>query len=546
MSEQNLVFSHLKRSEEIARASKLEFDLIVIGGGITGAGIVLDAVLRGMQVLLIEKADFASGTSSKSTKLIHGGLRYLKQFEFGLVRDTGRERAVAHHNAYHLVHPENMLLPIVKKGSFGQLSASIAIAVYDRLAGVKKAQRRRKLSKKDTLLREPTLTKEKLKSGILYSEYRTDDYRFTVELIKAAKRNSACVFNYMEFEKMIQEEGEIRGLSCLDKTNGKQYSFTGKKIVSAAGPWVDGIRLKDNSDSQTNLHLTKGSHIVLSREKLPIAQAIYFDAFDGRMLFAIPRRDSVYVGTTDTTYTSDLDSPTCSREDAEYILNAVNRFFDIPTLTIHHVKSSWSGLRPLIQQAGKGPTELSRKDEIFYSDSGLISIAGGKLTGYRTMAERVVDVVSKMVDASFKECQTQEYKIHCDSFSSYEEYLSWVDTVFLEYKDVYSKDEIRELCDNYGKDSLTILKNSSRHQKLGLVLAQLEHCLRYESVFHPLDFFERRTGWLYFNIEKVRKSLEAVVDYMYVHFSWSPELKLKVLSDCTRALSTNGLEEFKA
>lgn len=541
MKSKEFIFSHLHRQKRLSEAMETEFDLIVIGGGITGAGILLDAVLRGMNVLLVEKNDFASGTSSKSTKLIHGGLRYLKQFEFGLVRDSGTERAVVHQNACHLVHPERMLLPIVQEGTFGKFSASLAIAFYDRLASVKKEQRKKSLSKAETLKMEPHLNAKALKSGIVYSEYRTDDARLTIEIIKAGIRNSASAFSYMEVEDFSKGESGIHEVQCIDKINDSTCVFRAKAVVSAAGPWVDEVRKLDNARRQTSLYLTKGVHLVFDRVDFPVNNAIYFDAFDGRMLFAIPRRESVYVGTTDSPYNSDLDEIECSISDAEYILNAVNNYFNIPQLGIEHVKSSWAGLRPLIQQKGKGPTELSRKDEIFYSDSGLISIAGGKLTGYRTMAKRVVDIVNKKLGSSYGECSTKEYKIHEHPFNTYQAYVDWTARICEDYKERFALKDIRELCDNFGKDSLLILDQCISTKKNDLILSQLDYCLEYESVFHPLDFLERRTGWLYFNIEKVRRNFQAVIERLNTHFGWSTELKEKMLFDCQRALKMHSL-----
>ncbi len=207
-----LLFNNFKRDQKLKEAASVNYDLIVIGGGITGAGIALDATLRGLSVLLLEKSDFASGTSSKSTKLIHGGLRYLKQFEFGLVRETGLERAVAHKNIPHLVHPENMLLPIVEGGTFSSITASLAISVYDFLASVESVDKKKSLSKKEVIKHEPLLNKKLLKSGYAYSEYRTDDARLTIELIKAACREGALAFNYVKVIDFIYEDGIIKGV----------------------------------------------------------------------------------------------------------------------------------------------------------------------------------------------------------------------------------------------------------------------------------------------------------------------------------------------
>ena len=209
MAKELVEFSNTQRKERADSTKRIVFDLIVVGGGVTGAGIALDATLRGLKVLLVERSDFASGTSSKSTKLIHGGLRYLKQLEFSLVRETGQERSVAHHNACHLVHPENMLLPLVHGGSFNKFTAGMAISVYDLLAKVPSEDRKDMLTKEEAMKIEPLLDEERVKSAIVYSEYRTDDARLTIELIKAAKREGAELFNYMEVVDFIIEKGQV-------------------------------------------------------------------------------------------------------------------------------------------------------------------------------------------------------------------------------------------------------------------------------------------------------------------------------------------------
>lgn len=545
MKDGNKIFSHQDRAPRISEASNLNYDLIVIGGGITGAGIILDAALRKMKVLLVEKNDFASGTSSKSTKLIHGGLRYLKQLEFGLVRETGKERAVAHENICHLVHPENMLLPIVEDGTFGLLSATMAIKIYDSLAGVKPEQRKRRLSKKEVLSEEPLIKESRLKSGIVYAEYRTDDARLTTELIKAAVRNDAEAFNYMQVDNIIIEKGKAVGIACTDHTTGSKQNFRSKAIISATGPWVDKVRQLEDPKVESQLHLTKGVHIVLDKKDFPINNAIYFDAFDGRMLFAIPRAEIVYVGTTDTTFKKDLDNPHCDESDALYILNAVNNFFDIKPIEIHQIKSSWSGLRPLIQQKGKGPTELSRKDEIFNSESGVMSIAGGKLTGFRKMAKRIVDLAENKLSFSSNGCQTKNYKIHQNPFKDYSSFKKWIKNSEKKFGHLYDKEDIRDVCYNFGKDSTLIFEESAQNNN-NLVLGQLKYCIQKESVFHPLDFFERRTGWLYFKIDHVRKNLNKVVNHMNEVLKWPPNMKQKILEDIHQAIANNSLVKFKA
>ncbi|MEO5602549.1 MAG: glycerol-3-phosphate dehydrogenase/oxidase, partial [Cyclobacteriaceae bacterium] len=300
-------FSVFEREKILRRLRTETFDLLVIGGGITGAGIALDAASRGLKTALVEKNDFAFGTSSRSTKLIHGGLRYLKQLEFGLVREVGSERAVVHSLAPHLVIAEKMLLPLSGKKGLGYWLTSIGLRVYDYLAGVKPEDQRQMLTRTQTLRFEPLLKTDEVNGGAIYAEYRTDDARLTIEIIKAAVAKGACILNYAKVNDFIYQKELISGASVTDYLTNESFIIEAKVVVSAAGPWVDQIREINNSKTGKRLHLTKGVHIVVPHEKLPVRQAIYFDVDDGRMIFSIPRGRITYIGTTDTTYTGELD-----------------------------------------------------------------------------------------------------------------------------------------------------------------------------------------------------------------------------------------------
>ncbi|MDX1667761.1 MAG: glycerol-3-phosphate dehydrogenase/oxidase, partial [Saprospiraceae bacterium] len=383
------LLSSVQRQQTIELLQSQKFDLLIIGGGITGAGIALDAASRGMTVALVEKRDFASGTSSKSTKLIHGGLRYLKQFEVGLVREVGRERATVHKLAPHLVVPEKMLLPLVKGGNYGRFGTSVGLWVYDLLAGVKGDDRRKMLGKSETQKKEPLLRRDILQGSGYYAEYRTDDARLTIENIKTAVAKGAICLNYLRAEDFTYDGELINGVRCRDLAKDRELTIRADHIISAAGPWVDHLRRKDHSLKGKRLFLSKGVHIVVPHERFPVRQSVYFDNTDGRMIFAIPRQRATYIGTTDTPYDGDPDHIPITSADVDYLVKAVNYMFPDVHLREADVESSWAGLRPLIHEEGKSASEMSRKDEIFESKSGLISIAGGKLTGYRKMAERV-------------------------------------------------------------------------------------------------------------------------------------------------------------
>ena len=507
----------MNRNENIDRLKSEHFDLIIIGGGITGAGIALDAASRGLKVALVEKYDFAFGTSSRSTKLIHGGLRYLKQLEFGLVKEVGSERAVVHRLAPHLVIPEKMLLPLYEKRGLGSFLTSFGLKLYDWLAGVKPEDQRKMLTRNQTLKQEPLLKTEDVKGGAIYAEYRTDDARLTIEIMKTACRYGAVVANYIEVTDFLYQQGKIVGVKIQDRQAHNHFEIRGQVVVNASGPWVDKLREKDRSKTGKSLHLTKGIHIVVPYEKFPVRQAIYFDvAEDGRMIFAIPRDHTTYIGTTDTNYSGNLDQVYASAEDVDYLLRAVNQTFQNVALKRSDVESSWAGLRPLIHEDGKSASELSRKDEIFVSTSGLISIAGGKLTGYRKMAERVVDKVVEdyFDDRSIKPCFTNRISLGADSFTSHEDVQRYVAQLSLSLRPFGMESYAHYLVATYGKaceSILTLLENESAPGLDALGNAELVYCLRNEMVIRLEDFLVRRSGWLYFHMERLQASLESLL-----------------------------------
>ncbi len=528
-------FSGLRREYVLEEMVQEELDVLVIGGGITGAGILLDATVRGMNAGLVEMQDFAAGTSSRSTKLVHGGLRYLKQFEVKLVAEVGKERAIVYENAPHVTNPEWMLLPIMKNGTFGKFSTGIGLAVYDRLAGVKKSERRSMLSRDEVIAREPLLKREGLKGGGYYVEYRTDDARLTLEVLKEGVGRGGKAVNYTRAEQLIYEKGKVTGVLVRDLVSNETKKIRAKKIINAAGPWVDEIREMDRSKQGKHLFMTKGVHLVFDQSRFPLSQAVYFDTpfNDGRMMFAIPRDGKTYVGTTDTQYTKDPIHPLVTVEDRDYILDAVNGMFPDVDLKAEDMESSWAGVRPLIHEEGKGPSEISRKDEVFISDSGLITIAGGKLTGYRKMAERVLDIaVAQLKEEGqgiFARTETENVILsggYVGGSFGYKSYMEKMASEGAAYG--FTKEEAEKLVSLYGSNITAIYEiaqtagEEAQQNNLSLdVFVSLKYGIEEEMVTAPIDFFNRRTGALFFDIDWVRRWKDPVIDYMQKQFNWT-------------------------
>lgn len=540
----NLKFSAQKRKSIIEKMSKGPLDLLVIGGGITGAGIALDAASRGLKVGLVEKSDFASGTSSRSTKLVHGGLRYLEHLEFGLVHEVGREREIVHQNAPHIVIPEKMILPIVKNGSLGSFTTSIGLMLYDYLAGVKKSEHKRMLTREETVQKEPLIDSEMLESGALYYEYKTDDSRLTIEALKKAVEYGALCVNYVKAEEFTYADGKITGALVKDMLSGETYSINAPETVNAAGIWVDELRLMDKSKKGKTLHHTKGIHIVVPKSKFNLNHAIYFDVGDNRMVFAIPRFNVVYIGTTDTNYQENLDKPTVTYEDADYLVKAINRIAPTANLNVDDIESVWSGIRPLIHEDGKDPSELSRKDEIFYSESGLLSIAGGKLTGYRIMAKKVVDIVVERItektERTFKKCQTKKIKLSGGEFNFSPEVhylIEYADAKYDEIKSTgISVEDYKKLFYRYGNNIDALNEKAfdyyreHRDSKKSWLQAEVWYAVNCEMSLTISDYFVRRTGKIHFFVNEIPSELNEVADYMGEMLQWSAQEKENQLS----------------
>jgi glycerol-3-phosphate dehydrogenase len=528
-------FSVLDRKEIVSKLCSGVYDVLIIGGGITGAGIALDAAARGMTTALVEMQDFAGGTSSRSTKLIHGGLRYLKQFEVKLVSEVAKEREIVFENGPHVTKPEWMLLPIFKGGTFGKFSTAFGLRVYDFLAGVKKSERRTMLSKEETLLKEPLLRRDQLIGSGYYVEYRTDDARLTIEVLKAADEMGAVTCNYSKVIKLIFENNIVAGVEVEDQLSGEKYQIKAKKVVNATGPWIEDVQILAQSKGEKSLRQTKGVHLVIDSKRFPLAQAIYFDTEDGRMVFAIPRDGKVYVGTTDTFYDEDKVKPYMTMKDASYLIRAINYMFPNQGLTEADIESSWAGIRPLIYEEGKKASEISRKDEIWESETGLVTIAGGKLTGYRKMAEDVVNLLalkfSKEEGKDYPPCKTKKLPISGGIVGGSAHFYTFIETKIDRGRDLgLSYHESAQLTKMYGSNIEKVFELFRKHktdaEKYGLpflLFAQLVYAIHFEMAVTPCDFFNRRIGAVLFNIDFVQKWKIPVIAYMCEKIGWSEE-----------------------
>lgn len=372
-------------------------DLLVVGGGITGAGVAREAALRGMRVGLVEKTDFAAGTSGRSSKIIHGGIRYLEYLQLGLVRESARERRILRRVAPHLVHELPFLYPVWKGESYWKIRAGLLL--FDVLARSPRGQRSRSLSADETRERLPGL-RDPLKGAVLYPEYITDDARFTLANVRSAVNYGALVANHARVDGFLTDDGRVVGARVTDTLSDETLEVRAGITVNATGPWAQELLQDTGLPVPARLVPSKGIHILLRRSRLPLRAATFLRSPEGRSGLAMPRDEWVYVGTSDEEYRDDLDRPRAEPDEIDELLKLVQVCFPEAHLSADDVEATWAGIRPLIHEEGKSTREMSRDDEVWISPPGLVTAAGGKLTTYRPMAHRILQRVAEAGDAA--------------------------------------------------------------------------------------------------------------------------------------------------
>jgi glycerol-3-phosphate dehydrogenase len=374
-----------------------EFDLVVIGGGITGVAVARDAALRGMTVVLLEQDDFAAGTSSRSTKLVHGGLRYLESHQFALVAESLRERERTLRLAPHLTHVRPFLYLLYRGYPESRSRLRAGLTFYDAASGAWTRRRHRMLTAAQVLAREPNLAADGLLGAGLFHDALTDDARLTVETAQAAAAAGALLANHAAVTGLVLDRGRVRGVRVTDGFTGTVTDVFARQLVNATGAWSDRIRALQPTPGAARVRPTKGVHIVLRRSDFPLGTAVFLRSpDDNRVVWPIPSLDGdlVYIGTTDTDYTGDPDDVRPDAADVRYLLNVANRTIPDAAVDERHVVGSWAGLRPLIRPApGLSESGTSREHALTPEPTGMLTISGGKLTSHRVMARAVVDAV---------------------------------------------------------------------------------------------------------------------------------------------------------
>jgi glycerol-3-phosphate dehydrogenase len=534
-------FSWRTRRESLNQFKEEIFDLLVIGGGITGAGIALDASARGLRAALVEKRDFAAGTSSRSTKLIHGGLRYLEHFDFALVREGLRERAILARIAPHLVDPFPFVVPIYrnnKRNYDHPLKMRAGLVLYDLLAGRYGFASHRHLSRDEALKLAPQLDPRGLKGALLYYDALTDDSRLVIEVIKAARELGARIANYTCLTGFIKDEhGKVAGARLRDELTGDEFTARSRIVINATGVWMNdvaGLASRPGAEAAKHVRPSKGIHLTVLAERLRVGSVWLIPSLrEHRFYFVVPWHGRVNIGTTDNDYAGDKNSPHPEEDEVSEILDAINAYFPAARLEPSDVISSWAGLRPLISDKNARKTaDISRKEELFETEDGLISISGGKLTTYRLMAERTVSLAARRVRERFSvvsgDAGTSELPISGGSMTRGE--LAR-EARRIARNEKLSDETSRHLAFTYGSNCYQIVKLIREQEHLrapmvdGLpqILAEVVYAARSEMAVTVADALVRRTRLAILAGEDSVRCAFATAEVMARELEWGDE-----------------------
>ena len=499
------------RSAGILEISRGEFDLVVIGGGITGAGVARDAASRGMRVALVEARDFAEGTSSRSSKLIHGGIRYLENFEFGLVFEALSERRLLFELAPHLVHPLRFVLPLYQGGRVGMFKMGLGMWLYDALSMFEAPEAHERLSPAESLERLPLLRGQGLMGSFVYSDAYMDDDRLTIETLRSAASHGAVCVNHVSAVGALMEEGRVRGIVCKDALTGERFEVRGRHFVSSVGPWTDELATSLLQTWKKLLRPSKGVHLTFKRDRLPITQAVVMAANkEKRIVFGIPRHEMVIIGTTDTDFPEAPESVTATPDDVRYLLGVAHEYFPGAKLTAEDILATYAGVRPLVDDGAETESKTSREHIILRDPRNVTFVAGGKYTTYRLMAEQTVKAALESFPLEDQiRFRLNETKSPLNPLATCEKLDAIGRSVkALSRESGWSEDAVRFLIGRHGEEALELMRYAPSMDSFGeapkgqpsgeredraIWTAELVHAVRRTMCLNLIDFYTRRS-----------------------------------------------------
>lgn len=542
-------YSIHQRPELLLRLQSEIFDVVVVGGGITGAGVARDAALRGLKVALIDRGDFACGTSSRSSKLIHGGVRYLEMGDVALVFEAVRERQRLLRLAPHLARPQSFLLPVYEdRKKHSVFILDVGLTLYDLLASFAGVMHHRALRTKAMRRLEPLLRAKGLDGGVRFWDAMTDDARLVMANLRGALQAGAVPVSRVAFVEPVWKNNRLLSVRLRDELTGHTFLVATHTVVSATGPWTDELHTKwKGSGVPQTLQPSKGVHVVVPRERLPLSQAVMMTAADGRVVFALPWPLATVLGTTDTPYAGDFREPEATYEDAKYLVDTANAHFDTPDrpLDVEDVVSTWAGIRPLVANTQTpGSTYKTSREHVVSTDPrGLVTIAGGKLTTYRVMAQSTVDAVVKLLPPTpgvdLKPCQTETLPLPgADKLVGVMRPLETL-IAGLQAQENLDESVARHLAMSYGSDARDVLATCDMEPAgrqrvlpdLPFLWGELAWLTREEMVLTLTDLCVRRTQLYYLAGEKLLTVAPLLADRLVKWLGLPAEKRAELLTD---------------
>lgn len=536
-------WNHKSRNSILNKLKQKNYDIVVIGAGITGAGVAREAAMRGLTVAIVDMQDFSAGTSSRSSKLAHGGIRYLSHGDMDLVKEATRERNWMREHIPHLVRPIPFLFVTLENGKYKKRDIVGACKIYDFLSDkdseFKNFKKHKWYSPEEIFEMEPEYIREGNLGGAVYYDNNVDDARLTLEIVKEAVIRGADALNYCKVTEYIKENGQIIGLKCKDLIENVEFNIKTRLAVNATGVWTDQlIESYPEEIPKPLIRPTKGVHLQFKRKHIKNNMAsIVFSISDGRAFFVLPRNEEfTIIGTTDTDYKEDLANPFCNKEDADYLIESVKYYFPNAELDYNNILSTYAGIRPLVMQKGKSESEVSRKHIIFFSDDGLLTITGGKLTEWRAMAEDLFNYIEEMHIFSNitrpKHFSRQKFIIGIER-------EAWIKR--LKESEIELQEDVAEhLYQQYGKGAIEILELIKKDEALKqriledyyFIQAEIIYILRYELTTHLIDVFCRRTEMaLWIDHRRTPEAAEKVADIMVKEYLWDDNKRSQEIRD---------------
>lgn len=530
------------REKNLKKLSEEFFDLVIVGRGISGAGVARDAASRGMKVALVDSQDFAAGTSSRSSKLIHGGIRYLENMEFGLVFEALSERSHLFEMAPHLVHPLRFMLPVYEGDRVGMFKMGLGMWLYDILSTFDAPKMHERLGVAETLRRAPYLRNSKLKGSYVYSDAYMDDDRLVLETLRSATDFGATCVSYVSAVGAEFENGKVVKIKAKDNLRGSEFAIAGRHFVSTVGPWTDSLGHQIFSDWRNIMRPSKGVHLTFHRDRVRLDQALVMVSNDQkRIVFAIPRHEMVIVGTTDTDFKKSPETVTTNEKDVTYLLQITNEYFPGANLTERDILASYSGVRPLVHDGSESESKTSREHLIFTDPRNVTFLTGGKYTTYRKMAEETVEAVLTQFEAEDRVKWARSQSLTPLNSLATSENIQRAFKKAKVWAEQFAVDvgTVNFLIERHGMEAQSILilgsKSSTystwRDREVAKWGFELVHAIKNTMCLNLRDFYLRRVPLFLAEKDHGYRHLEALSKIMSAELGWSDQQRLQSIAE---------------